>query len=78
MLEAETIDFKVNVSMDIELTDIDGYRVTGIDIAIHVWTDPENEELNRRYAERAKEYCHITRSIEPAIPTTTQITIHVE
>ena len=78
MLEAETRDLKVNASMDIELTDTDGYRVTGIDIDIHVWSDQENEELNRRCAERATQYCHLTRSIEPAIPTTTETTLHVE
>ena len=78
MLEAETIDFKVNASMDIELTDTDGYRVTGINIDVHVWSDPENQELNQRIAERATQYCHLTKSIEPAIPTTTEITIHVE
>jgi len=78
MLEAETRDLKVNASMDIELTDTEGYRVTGIDIDIHVWSDQENEELNRRCAERATQYCHLTRSIEPAIPTTTETTLHVE
>ena len=78
MLEAETIDFKVNVSMDIELTDTDGYRVTGIDIDVQVWSDQENKELNQRIAERATKYCHLTKSIEPAIPTTTEITLHVE
>ncbi len=78
MLEAETRDLKVNASMDIELTDTDGYRVTAINIDIQVWSDPENQELNQRCAERAKQYCHLTRSIESAIPTTTQITIHVE
>ncbi len=78
MLEAETIDFKVNVSMDIELTDKDGYRVTAINIDVQVWSDQEYKELNQRIAERATQYCHLTKSIEPAIPTTTQITLHVE
>jgi len=78
MLEAETRDLKVNASMDIELTDTDGYRVTGIDIDMHVWSNRENEELNRRCAERATRYCHLTRSFEHDIPTTTETTIHVE
>jgi uncharacterized OsmC-like protein len=78
MLEVETRDLTVNVSSDIELTKTKGYRLTGINIDIHVWSDPENQRLNRRCAERAKEYCHITKSIESAIPTTTEITIHVE
>jgi len=78
ILEAETRDLTVNASMDIELTDTDGYRVTGINIDIQVWSDQENKDLNQRIAERAKEYCHITKSIEPAIPINTQITIHIE
>jgi uncharacterized OsmC-like protein len=64
--------------MDIELMDTDGYRVTGINIDIQVWSDQENRELNQRCAQRATEYCHLTKSIEPAIPTTTSITLHVE
>ena len=78
MLDAETIDLTVNASMDIELTDTDGYRVTGINIDIQVWSDQENRELNQRCAQRATEYCHLTKSIEPAIPTTTKLTLHVE
>jgi organic hydroperoxide reductase OsmC/OhrA len=78
MLDAETIDLTVNASMDIELMDTDGYRVTGINIDIQVWSDQENRELNQRCAQRATEYCHLTKSIEPAIPTTTSITLHVE
>ncbi|MBN2334658.1 OsmC family protein [Candidatus Bathyarchaeota archaeon] len=78
MLEAETRDLKVDVSMDIELTDVNGYRVTGIQIDTQVWCDAENEELNLRCAERAIEYCHLTKSIEPAIPITTTIQVHAE
>ena len=78
MLEAETRDLRVNASMDIELTDTDGYRVTAINIDVQVWSNPENQEINQRIAERATQYCHLTRSIEPVIPTTTEITIHVE
>ncbi len=78
MLEAETRDLTVNVSSDIELTKTSGYRVTGINIDIQVWSDRENRELNRRCAERAEEYCHITKSIEPAIPITTAMKVHVE
>ena len=78
MLDAETRDLTVNASMDIELDDTNGYRVTGINIDIHVWSDTENQELNQRCAQRATEYCHLTKSIEQAIPTTTEITLHVE
>ena len=78
MLDAETRDLTVNASMDIELNDTKGYGVTGINIDIQVWSDQENQELNHRCAERATEYCHLTKSIEPAIPITTKITLHTE
>ena len=78
MLDAETRDLTVNTSMDIDLDDTSGYKVTAINIDIHVWSDPENQELNQRCAQRATEYCHLTKSIEQVIPTTTKITLHVE
>ena len=78
MLDAETRDLTVNASMDIELNDTGGYRVTGIGIDVQVWSDPENHELNQRCARRAIEYCHLTKSVEPAIPIATSVRVHVE
>ncbi len=77
MLKADTLDLKVDVSSDIELTETSGYRVTGININIRVWTDEENHELNKKCAERATEFCHLTKSIEKAIPIETSITVHL-
>ena len=76
MLGVETRDLKVKVSSDIELTGSEGYRVTGINIDINVWCIPENQEANQRCAERARDYCHLTKSIEPAIPIETTIKVH--
>ena len=78
MLDAETRDLKVKVSSEIELTKIDGYRVTDIIIALEVWSDEENYELNQKCAERAIDYCHLTRSIEKAIPIETSIEVYLE
>jgi uncharacterized OsmC-like protein len=78
MLDADTQDVKVNVSSDIELTKVDGYRVTGINIALQVWTDEENHILNTKCAQRAIDYCHLTKSIEEAIPIETSIEVHLE
>ena len=78
MLDTETLDIKVKVSSDIELTKTSGYRVTGINIALEVWSDEENIELNQKCAERAIEYCHLTKSIEKAIPIETSIEVHLE
>ena len=78
MLDAETQDVKVKVSSDIELTKIDGYRVTSINIVLQVWSDDENHVLNQKCAERAIDYCHLTKSIEKAIPIETSIKVHLE
>ena len=78
MLDAETRDLKVKVSSEIELTKIDGYRVTDIIIALEIWSDEENYELNQKCAERAIDYCHLTRSIEKAIPIETSIEVYLE
>lgn len=78
MLKADTLDLKVSVSSDIELTDTDGYRVTEISIKIQVWSTPDNHDINKKCAQRATEFCHLTKSIEKAIPITTAITVHVE
>jgi uncharacterized OsmC-like protein len=78
LLDVDTLDLTVNVSSDINLTKTDGYRITGISIDIQVCSNQENEELNRKCAERAKDYCHITKSIEPAIPIDVSIIVHIQ
>lgn len=77
-LNVETIDLHVDVSSDIELTEIDGYRVTSISIDMQVWSDEDNELMNQKCAERARDFCHITKSIEEAIPIDVSITLHVQ
>ncbi len=78
MLDVSTLDLRVNVSSDIVLTDLNGYRVTGISIDIQVWSDVDNLELNQKCAERARDYCHLTKSIEDAIPIETSINSHIK
>ena len=76
MLGVETIDVSAEVSSDIELTKTDGYRVTGIKIDIEVWSDEDNLELNKKCAERARDFCHLSKSIESAIPIDVSIMVH--
>jgi len=78
MLKVETIDLKVDVSSDIILTKTDGYRITNIKIDMQVWSDEENELMNQKCAERARDFCHITKSIEEAITIDVSITLHVQ
>lgn len=78
MLNVDTKDLAVDVSSDIELIKIDGYRIREIRIKIHVWCSEGEQEMNLKCAERAKDYCHLTKSIEPAIPVNTTIQVFTE
>lgn len=45
-----------------------GYRITGIAAAITVEVDEKERENAKKAAELTREYCHLTRSIDSAIP----------
>ena len=77
-LGAETKDIEIGASTKIELTNQEGYRMKGIEAAIKVYSDPDNAEINKRCAEFARDYCHITKSIEQAVPITVNIQVLIE
>lgn len=74
-LGAETLGLRISVSAEVEMFDLLGYRVTQISVDMNVSSPPDLIDVNRRCAERAKEFCHLTRSIEPAIPIKFNLTI---
>jgi len=53
----------------------DGYRLTCVSATIRVTPEEGDEDRNRRCAELARDYCHITKSIEPAVPVDVEIII---
>lgn len=75
-LGAETMDIKVDADAEITLRTPYGYRITSIDFRITINSDEDNLELNQTCAERARDYCHLTKSIETAIPLTIDISIN--
>ena len=75
-LGAETQDIKIDAEAEIQLMNPHGYRVKAIDAHIQVWSTEEEADLNTTCAERARDYCHLTKSIEPAIPINVTITVH--
>jgi organic hydroperoxide reductase OsmC/OhrA len=77
LLGAETEDIKISAEADIRLVNPVGYRINGIRAHIQVWCNQEEADLNRTCAERARDYCHLTKSIEGAIPVNVEITVHV-
>ncbi len=74
-LGAETLDIQVDADAEITLMSPIGYRMTGIDIRIKVESSEDYLELNKTCAERARDFCHLTKSIEEAIPITVTIEI---
>ncbi len=47
---------------------VEGYRMSGISAMISVETGKDNEVDVKRCINLTKEYCHITRSLEKALP----------
>jgi len=76
-LGAEAVGASVAASCRVELRDHEGYRVTGVSAVMRVVSPPGMEKLNRRCAELALESCHLTRSIEAAIPVSCAIEVEV-
>ena len=58
----------VRVSIDIALQGAEGYRIRGVEVSFIVEGDEGDLELLKRCAEWAVKYCHITRSLDEAIP----------
>jgi organic hydroperoxide reductase OsmC/OhrA len=74
-LGAETRSVKVQTTCRIELRNPNGYRLTRVTATIHVTPEEGDEDRNRRCAELARDYCHITKSIEPAVPVDVEIVV---
>jgi len=54
----------ISVSEDITLSRSEGYKIRSIKAAMCVKADSGSANIVKRCAELAKDYCHITRSIE--------------
>jgi organic hydroperoxide reductase OsmC/OhrA len=74
-LGAETRFVKVQTACRVELRNPDGYRLTHISVTIRVTPEEGDEDRNRKCAELARDYCHITKSIEPAVPVDVEIVV---
>jgi organic hydroperoxide reductase OsmC/OhrA len=74
-LGAEALGASVAASCKVELKDHEGYRVTGVSAVMSIVSAPGMEALNRRCAELAVENCHLSRSMEAAIPVRCSIQV---
>lgn len=68
---------QVNVRGEVKLVE-GAYRVNGVEVKMEASTAGDEVERVRRFIELAKEYCHITRSLEGCIPITVEITVKSE
>jgi organic hydroperoxide reductase OsmC/OhrA len=66
-LQLEVQDVNIFVGGKIFLRKGVGYRIGLVEAKIRVMADTEDMELAEKCSELARDYCHITRSIEDAI-----------
>ena len=74
-LKLDVEDVRIMVSAEIDLKPSEGYRIGSVNAVMRIRADAEDEELARRCAELARDYCHITRSIEPSLPVDVAIEV---
>lgn len=67
-LEFNMKSLRVVVNGDVQSKGPEGFRVTGVRVNLSVETDSEGEVEARKCIEMTEKFCHITRSIEKAIP----------
>jgi len=61
-------DLRVSVRGTVDSVGPMGYRITGIEVSIGVGVDAREKTKAEKCVELAKDYCHITRSIEAGVP----------
>jgi organic hydroperoxide reductase OsmC/OhrA len=69
--------FRVDVRGEVKLME-EGYRITKVEAKIEASAPEEEVERVKRFIELAKEYCHITRSLERGIAVTVDLTLSGE
>ena len=67
-LELSLKGLRVSVKGNVGSIGPEGYRITAIDVLITMEVDDEERLKAEKCAELAKEYCHLTRSLEQGIP----------
>lgn len=74
---ADTMDIQIETDSILSLQNSDGYRITQLNAVIKIKSSPEFKEINRRCGELARDYCHLTRSIEDSIPINVEVRVSV-
>ena len=74
-MDVKPRDVEIEVSLNIVLQWAEGYMIRGVEVSFIVEADEEDLELLKRCAEWAVRYCHITRSLEGAIPLNVRLEV---
>ncbi len=69
--------FRVDVRGEVKLMD-EGYRITKVEAKIEASAPEDEVERVKKFIELAKEYCHITRSLERCIAITVDVMVSGE
>jgi len=67
-LKVDVEGVKITASTELALRQPEGYRIRCVKATMRVEAGEEDVDLARRCAELARDYCHITRSIEGSVP----------
>ena len=77
-LGLEIKDLRISVEEEVALVGSEGYRIRWVEAVLHVKAEREEEGLARRCAELARDYCHITKTVEKALPIRVYIEVEAE
>ena len=61
-------DVQVTVKGEVALVGAEGYRIREVEAFLQIKVREEEKSLAMRCGELARDYCHITRTIEKALP----------
>jgi len=77
-LDLEAEDVRVSVDGEVALVGAEGYRIEWVEAILHVKAKSGEGDLARRCAELARDYCHITRTIEKALPVRVYVEVEAK
>ena len=67
-LKLPLVDLKISVGGELRLEGPEGYRLTSMDATIYVKTNKGQESRAEECVKLTRNFCHLTRLIEKAVP----------
>jgi len=76
-LKLKMKELQVSVQGEVNSVGPEGYRVANLDIVVHVGVDEGERSKAEKCAELAREFCHLTRSLERGIPVSVKYEVGI-